>query len=156
MPDVRSSIFSVAYISHMLVLLGSTAMSFGLMALGVLCIAAPQFSSKMYGLPLAKLSDTGGKSEGIPWVDVVGLRDFCIGVGGLAFFLCQPKALRIYVPVVALVPAGDAVLTISWGGLITGWLTHLFGVVSLGTLAVATWLDPSLDELPKKQALLPL
>ena len=64
-------------------------------------------------------------------------------------YICEPRALRFYVPTLLLVPIGDAYLTLINLGTTEGALTHLGGVFAIGALTACAWLDPALDAKKK-------
>ena len=158
---------SLADVAHFLFNLGSACLSMGLIGLGIGCLALPDASAEMYGLPT---------QEGAPWVMVAGLRDLGLGVAAVALFLLEPRAMRVFVPTLLIIvradsaeltlpalrpadarlpafaqPIGDALLTLKMGGTVVGALTHTGGVVCIGVLAVCAWLDPALSPRAKAE-----
>jgi len=98
----------------------------------------------MYGLPI---SDT---AKG--WMAATGLRDGGLGVTAIALFLLDRPALRIFVPTLLVVPLGDAVVTLQFGGSAIGAATHCLGAVAILLLAIFAWLDSTLDRTSGKKS----
>uniref|UniRef100_A0A7S4BCT6 DUF4267 domain-containing protein n=1 Tax=Chrysotila carterae TaxID=13221 RepID=A0A7S4BCT6_CHRCT len=134
----------IPWIAHILRQLGAAIMSFGLIALGVLCFFAPYAAADMYGMPIREETDALG------WVVATGIRDLGLGVATCAFAARRPSALRVFVPTLIPVAAGDAWATMMFSSSAEaarmGTLKHLAGTVAICILAVAAWLDPTLDE----------
>ena len=74
--------------AHLLVLIGSNCLAFGLLSLGLVCCLAPALAAEMYGLPLPSPND----ATTLAWVRVAGLRDAGLGLAALALFMTQRSA----------------------------------------------------------------
>mmetsp|Transcript_38945 Transcript_38945/g.72430 ORF Transcript_38945/g.72430 Transcript_38945/m.72430 type:complete len:145 (-) Transcript_38945:327-761(-) len=125
-------------LTHTTFQLASCCLGFGLIGLGLGCFIDPATSSKMYGIPLDP------EDPALRWVKVAGARDASLGIGTLALFIYQPSALRVFAPATLLVAACDAAMTLS--GPFPAPFNHLIGVVGIGILSLAAWMDPLLTE----------
>mmetsp|Transcript_148321 Transcript_148321/g.476286 ORF Transcript_148321/g.476286 Transcript_148321/m.476286 type:complete len:177 (-) Transcript_148321:94-624(-) len=125
----------IAWLAHLVRLLGTACLGFGLLGLGAASIVNPVMASAMFGLPV---------TTDLVWVQVAGVRDIALGLGTLAIWMFYRPALRIFTPVTLVVAAGDAVITMQSGGVFPSPFNHLFGVVGISVLSVAAWLDPTL------------
>ena len=137
---------SIGAVAHFLRVLGSVILSFGLIALGIVCLVNPEFASIMYGLPV------GSASGDMRWVLVAGLRDFGLGVAALALHVFDPGAMRIFAPSLLIIPIGDAILTLQQGGTQLHAAIHVAGSVAIGILSACTFLDPTLRSARAKQS----
>lgn len=132
---------SVTGVAHILFHVGSVCLSLGLTALGIMCWFAPGLAAEQYGIEPCRLP-SGIRSE---WVQVAGLRDLGLGLATLGLYLYEPRAIRIFVPAITCIPAGDALLALQHGTA-TGAAAHVFGIVALSILSASAWLDPSLHQ----------
>ena len=132
---------SLTGVAHILFLVGSVCLSVGLTALGIMCWFAPGLAAEQYGIEPCRLP-SGIRSE---WVQVAGLRDLGLGLATLGLYLYEPRAIRIFVPAITCIPAGDALLALQHGTA-TGAAAHVFGIVALSILSASAWLDPSLHQ----------
>eukprot|EP00746_Dinoflagellata_sp_MGD_P068268 gnl/MRDRNA2_/MRDRNA2_28127_c0_seq1.p1 gnl/MRDRNA2_/MRDRNA2_28127_c0~~gnl/MRDRNA2_/MRDRNA2_28127_c0_seq1.p1 ORF type:complete len:202 (+),score=23.63 gnl/MRDRNA2_/MRDRNA2_28127_c0_seq1:93-608(+) len=126
--------------------LGTWIMSLGLIILGVMCIASPQFAADMYGLPIDPKA-----SRAAAWVEAVGIRDFGLGCSTLILYKFEPKALRYFIPSLTLVSGGDAWVTARNDGILLGLLNHVGGTVAISILAMFAWLNVGLDNAVKPE-----
>ena len=102
---------SVTGVAHILFHVGSVCLSVGLTALGIMCWFAPSLAAEQYGIEPCRLP-SGIRSE---WVQVAGLRDLGLGLATLGLYLYEPRAIRIFVPAITCIPAGDALLALQHG-----------------------------------------
>ena len=137
----------LARVAHVLFHVGTFCLVSGLFSLGIISIEGPELASGLYGLPVKTSSCAGTVSTA--WVQVAGLRDVGMAASAFLLYICEPRALRYYVPTLLIVPIGDAYLTLINLGTTEGALTHLGGVFAIGALTACAWLDPALDAKKK-------
>ena len=119
-----------------LTVIGTVALSAGLIILGILSTITPAFAATTYGLPIASATEAG-------WVTATGMRDFGIGLSSLLLLRECPAALPSFLVGVVLIPLADVAVTATYGG--GGLLAaapHFGGVIAVGVLLIVARGDP--------------
>ena len=115
-----------------LTVIGSVALSAGLIILGILSTLAPAFAATTYGMPS---SEAG-------WVTATGMRDFGIGLSALLLLRECPAALPSFLVGVVLIPLADVAVTAAYGGGLLAAAPHFGGVIAVGVLLIVARGDP--------------
>ena len=113
---------------------GTSMVSCGFIVLGIVSFLHPSAAAKTYGLP----AEAGG------WAQAAGVRDVALGAATFALHVTHRGALKVFLPIVALVPIGDAfVVAKLGGGLASGACQmHIAAACCVLVLAVCVHLDP--------------
>ena len=120
-------------LAHAFAGLGTSLISGGFIVMCVLSFVSPGAAAKTYGI------DPSGH------VRAHGLRDGMIGVATFTLHVMKRSALRVWLPVVALVPLGDAAVAASWGDSSSSACQAQIAAAGLVLLlAVAVHFDPLL------------
>ena len=118
-----------------LTVIGSVALSAGLIILGILSTLSPAFAATTYGMPIATSSEAG-------WVTATGMRDFGIGLSSLLLLRECPAALPSFLVGVLLIPLADVAVTAAYGGGLLAAAPHFGGVIAVGVLLIVARGDP--------------
>jgi hypothetical protein len=86
-------------------------MGVGIIVIGASYLLAPEASAKGFGLPDWPTGDA------VAWLNVKGVRDIVSGLVALVLLATGPlHALGWFVLVAAIIPIGDAIIVLRYGG----------------------------------------
>ena len=122
-------------VSHAVSSMGTCLFAAGRVVLGVMCFVSPNNAATTYGLASAA-----------GWVQANGARDIFLGVATMGLHMTHRASLRIFLPISAMIPLGDAYVVATFGdvgGVRSGQcMMHLFAAALVLFLAACVWSDP--------------
>ena len=111
---------------------GTMVLAVAFIVIGCNCFAYPASVAASYGIPLP---------DSTVWIHLLGVRNITIGILVLAMHMSIRAGLRVLVPCLTVVPAGDYFVLSTHGASGFG---HLAAAVCMLMLSVALHLDPLL------------
>lgn len=123
-----------AAVSNAISNMGTCLLAAGRVVLGAMCFVDPTTAANTYGLP-----PVAG------WVQATGVRDMVIGITTICLFVTYRPSLRVWLPLCALIPLGDAYVVVAFADANTRsnqCMVHLFAAALLMFLTACIWNDP--------------